>query len=199
MTRRGAAWLISLPLAVASWLGAHCFAYWLVSPGMEQRMGMHAEGGHAYLGYTPAIVIWALALVLAGLVLCVGVGLRGRRLSRPPLRLFALLPPSGFAIQEHVERLVGTGGIPHDLVLEPTFLVGLALQLPFALVALLVAYALRALGLGLGRAAARSLDFRRPVRIAPTQLLHLPRSTTLIHPSVLAPGHGPRAPPAVGW
>jgi hypothetical protein len=195
MRGRRAAWLISLPLAVASWLGAHCFAYWLVSPGVEQQMGLHAERGHAYLGYTPAIGIWALALVLAGLMLCVGEGLRGRRPSPPSLRLFALLPPAGFAVQEHLERLLGTGGIPHDLITEPTFLVGLALQLPFALVALLVAYGLHALGFGFGRAVARTVALRRPASLAPPSLVRLWGSTTPIAPSVLVPGHGPRAPP----
>src|ERR671923_148664 len=136
--KRRAAWLIPLPLAVSSWLGAHCMAYWLVSPaGEHHHMGLHAESGHAYLGYTPAIVLWGLALVVAGLLLCVSEGLRGRRPSRPPTRLFVMLPPVGFVMQEHLERLIGTGAIPHDLMLEPTFVVGLALQLPFALAALL--------------------------------------------------------------
>jgi len=94
MRGRRAAWLISVPLAVGSWLGAH----WLVSPGEEQHMALHAEHGHGYLGYTPALVIWGFALVLAGLALCVGEGLRGSRPSKPPLRLFALLPPAGFAV-----------------------------------------------------------------------------------------------------
>jgi hypothetical protein len=192
---RRAAWLISLPLAVASWLGAHCFAYWLVSPGAEHSMGIHTDRGHAYLGYTPALVIWGLALVLAGLVLCVGEALRGRRPSQPPLRLFALLPPVGFAVQEHLERLLGTGGIPHDLVTEPTFLVGLALQLPFALAALLFAYALHTLCFEFGRAVARTLAFPRPACLAPPSLLRSPVPVTLIAPSVLALGHGPRAPP----
>jgi hypothetical protein len=196
--RHRAAWLISLPLAVASWLGAHCFAYWLVPSGAQQDMALHAERGHAYLGYTPAIAIWGLALVLAGLVLCVGEALRGRRLSQPPLRLFALLPPVGFAVQEHLERLLGTGGIPHDLVTEPTFLVGLALQLPFALVALLVAYALRALCFEFGRAVARTLAFRRLVSFAAPSLVRLPAPPAPIASSVLALGHGPRAPPLAG-
>jgi hypothetical protein len=191
--------LISLPLVVASWLGAHCFAYWLVSPPAEQHMGLHAERGHAYLGYTPAIVIWGLAFVLAGLLLCVAEGVRGRRPSRPPLRLFALLPPIGFAVQEHVERLIGTGGIPHDLWTEPTFLVGLALQLPFALAALLVAYALHSLGFGVGCALSRTVAFRRPVGCAPASVLRVPSPAPLVTTSVLAPGHGPRAPPAAGW
>jgi hypothetical protein len=199
MSTRGTAWLISLPLAVASWLGAHCFSYWLVSPGAEQHMGLHAERGHAYLGYTPAIAVWALALVLAGWVLWVAHGLRGRRPSPPPLRLFALLPPVGFAVQEHLERLIGTGGIPADLVLEPTFLVGLALQLPFAIVALLLAHALHAIGFGLGRVLARELVLWEPIRCAPSPVLRVSAPAAFITTSVLAPAHGPRAPPVAGW
>ncbi len=198
MIRRTAAWVIALPLVVASWLGAHCLAYWLVSPGAEQHMGMHAEQGHAWLGYTPAIALWGLTLVVAGLVLCVGEGLRGRRPSRPPLRLFALLPPVAFAVQEHLERLVGSGSIPYDLVVEPTFLLGLALQLPFALAALLFTRALYAVGFGLGRVLVRKLALHRQLRCAPHSLLRLPASATLVSPSVVALGHGQRAPPAAG-
>jgi hypothetical protein len=196
MTRRRGVWLISLPLAVASWLGAHCFSYWLVSPGAEHHMGVHAEHGHAYLGYGPAVAVWGLALVACGLVVCIGEGLHDRGPSRPPLKLFALLPPAGFAIQEHVERLVGAGGIPHDLVLEPTFLVGLALQLPFALAALLLAYALHAVGLGAGLTVSRSLAFGWPVASAPPALPRHPAAATPVASSVLALCHGPRAPPA---
>jgi hypothetical protein len=159
-------------------------------------MGLHTVSGHGYLGYAPALALWGSALLVAGLLLCVGEGLRGRRPSPPPVRLFVLLPPVGFALQEHLERLLGTGGIPHDLVLEPTFLVGLALQLPFAIAALLLAHALNALGFGIGRALARTLAFRRPVSGAPPSVLRLPASATLVTHSVLALGHGPRAPPA---
>jgi hypothetical protein len=196
MTRRGAAWLLALPLALASWLGAHCLAYWLVSPGATSHMGLHHESGHAYLGYTPAIAVWGLALLAAGLLLCVGQGLRGRRPSRPPVRLFVLLPPIGFAVQEHLERLIGTGAIPLDLVLEPTFVTGLALQLPFALAALLATHALNTIGFGVGRVLASKLALERPVPGAPPSLLRLPEPPTFIVSSVLAPGHGPRAPPA---
>jgi hypothetical protein len=196
MTGHRGVWLLSLPLAVASWLGAHCLSYWFVSPGAHEEMGLHSEHGHAYLGYTPAIVVWGFALVACGLVLCVGDGLRGHRPSRPPLKLFALLPPAGFMVQEHVERLVGTGSIRLDLMLEPAFLVGLALQLPFALAALLLAYALHALGFGVGRIASGSLIFGRQAPSAPPSLLRLPVAAALGTPSVFAPGGGPRAPPA---
>ncbi len=159
-------------------------------------MGRHVVSGHGHLGYAPALVLWGLALVVVGLLVCVGEGLRGRRPSLPPLRLFLLLPPLGFVAQEHLERLLGTGGVPHQLVLEPAFLVGLALQLPCAIAALLLAHALNTLGFWLGRALARSVAFRRVVPVVPPSLLRLPASATLVSRSVLALGHGPRAPPA---
>jgi hypothetical protein len=187
--------VISLPLAVASWLAAHCLAYALVSPGAEEHMGVHAEHGHAYLGYGPAIALLGLALLVAGLVLCVGEGLRGRRPARPPVRLFALLPPVGFVVQEHLESLIASGVVPYDLALEPTFLVGFALQLPFALAALLAASAMHAVGFGLGCALARRLTVRRTVRAAPPLMLRLPAPALIVTPSVLALGHGQRAPP----
>jgi hypothetical protein len=196
MTIRSAAWVISLPLAVASWLGAHCVAYALVSSASEHHLGAHAEHGHAWLGYSPAIAIWALALVVAGLLLCVAQGVRAGRPAHPPVRLFALLPPAGFAVQESLERLIATGSIPHDLVLEPTFLVGLALQLPFALAALLLTRALYSLGFGAGRLLAAALALERPAGHAPPSLVRLPAAATLPSLSVLALGHGQRAPPA---
>jgi len=159
-------------------------------------MGLHAEHGHAWLGYTPAIVLWGLAFVLAGLLLCIGEGVRGGPASRPPVRLFALLPPLGFTVQEHLERLIASGAIPHDLMVEPTFLVGLALQLPFALLALLLTRALYAVGFGLGRTVAGGLAIGRPHRHGPPSLLLRPASATLVRASVLALGYGQRAPPA---
>lgn len=192
---RAAILALSLPLAVLSWLAAHCLAYWLVSPGPQHHMGIHSEADHAYLGYSPAFGLWILALVLAGLVLCVGEGLRGRRPARPPVRLFALLPPIGFTVQEHLERLIGSGAIPYDLVLEPTFLVGLGLQLPFALAALLLVLVLQALGLGAGGALAGRFPLRavRGATPSPPTLPVPPKGAVR---SVLTPGHGPRAPPA---
>ena len=196
MIRRSAPWIIAVPLAVASWLGAHCLAYWLAAPGAEEHMGLHADHGHAWLGYTPSLAIWGVALVVAGLVLCVGEGLRGGRPSGPPVRLFALLPPGGFVVQEHLERLIGTGSVPTDLMAEPTFLVGLALQLPFALAALLLTRALYAIAFGLGRTIARELVVGSSVHHGPASLVKPPVSVTLVSPSVLALGHGQRAPPA---
>ena len=41
----------------------------------------------------------------------------------------ALLPPAGFVVQEHLERLFATGDVP-ALVAEPVFLVGLLCSFP---------------------------------------------------------------------
>jgi hypothetical protein len=196
MRGRRASWMVALPLAVASWLGAHCLAYWLVAPAGDHQMGLHAESGHAYLGYTPAIFVWGGALLVVGLVLCVGLGLRDVRPSPPPVRLFALLPPLAFTVQEHAERLIGTGGLPPDIVFEPTFLLGLALQLPLTLAALIVAHALQGAGFTFGRMLTPRLALLRARAVTPGSPQRLPSSGTPITPSVLALGHGPRAPPA---
>ena len=65
--------------------------------------------------------------------------LRGGRGGAPTALRFALLPPLVFALQEHLERLLHTGRFPSELVVEPVFLLGLGLQLPFAVAAWLLA------------------------------------------------------------
>jgi hypothetical protein len=160
-------WLVSLPFMAAGCLAAHSLAYHLVS-AREER--------HGYLAFAP------LLLGLLGALAIVGVLLRGRSLS--PFAC-AALPPLAFVVQEHVERL--------ELVLtEPAFLVGLALQLPFALAALVAARAF----LSAADRVLRALGGRRPpvrLRIAPPPpvLVALLRSTLL--PGV----RSSRAPPAV--
>jgi hypothetical protein len=161
-------------------------------------MHRHAEGGHTYFGSTPVLIAALVTILAAGLVLCVGEGLRGGRARLgPPALLFALLPPLGFIVQEHLEELVRSGSTSVDLLAEPTFLTGLALQLPFAVVALLLCRGLYALGYGLGRFLARRLAVPTRVRVLAPPVHHRrPARVTLIPPSVLALGHGSRAPPA---
>jgi hypothetical protein len=103
-----------------------------------------------------------------------------------------LLPPFGFGLQELMEGLLATRALPYEVALEPTFLVGILLQLPFALAALGVARALfafaRCLGTSVGGTA-------RPKLV----------SVELLWPSVvdarpprlpaLAFGYGERGPP----
>ena len=130
MSGSRAAWLVSLPVALAGCLVAHVVAYAVAAPAP----GPHAAA-HGYLDHLPLIGGAALAVVLGA---ALWHALRGRAGTRPSPWLHAVLPPAAFALQEHLERLEA----PALLVGEPTFLVGLALQLPFGLLAWLLARAI---------------------------------------------------------
>lgn len=200
LRQRRAAWLIALPVATGSWLNAHCLAYVLVPPDGAGHAHHHVEGGgHTYFGSMPVMAAALVTVLAAGLALCVSDGLRGRGAgarSRPPALLFALLPPFGFVVQEHVETLIVSGSLSAGLLVEPTFLTGLALQLPFGVAALLLTRALYALGYGLGRVLARGLPAARPIQSSPLTVTRIPQPPSLRAPSVLALCHGSRAPPA---
>ena len=117
MRRRLLAWTLVTPVATAGVLVTHALAYRLT--------GAKPGPMHEYLAHVPQVVF-----VLASLAL-VGLALQERSLSRFSSRWVAPLAPLGFVCQEHIERLVHTGHVPF-LLTSPTFLVGLALQLPVA-------------------------------------------------------------------
>jgi hypothetical protein len=189
VTRAGnrLAWLLSLGLAAAGGLAAHSVAYRVAEPHDERREHLLEETGHGYLD--PALFgSLCVALVI--------VGFAGRMLAsagrtdRPPLWLFALAPPLGFTLQEHAER-----ALHHDTLLlaalEPTFLVGLLLQLPFALAALLAARALFAAA----DAVARHIGAPPRSRLAPDASLALPGTYRIPSSPTLIGARGQRAPP----
>jgi hypothetical protein len=195
MGGRHALWLLVLPLAAVGWLAAHWLACLLVAPDPQHRAQLHAEAGHGYLGVVaPVVVACAGTLLLAGLALAIDDGLRGRARTRPPSWPLALVPPLGFAVQEHVERLIASNAFPVDVALEPAFLAGMALQLPFALGALLAARAVLALGHELGRALSGPRSPRPQVRAIALNPLCRP-APELARPPILATGHGERGPP----
>ena len=190
--RLGPAWLLLFALTVAGWLSAHEVAYRLVIPHPHERSAALAETGHAHLAYSSLAAVLCVLVVLLGMT-----GLIVRPLGRPPpsrrlVALFALAPPLAFVLQEHLERVLATGDLPFHAALEPTFLVGLLLQLPFALAALAVARALFAFAQGLARVLG---SVRRPrlasveIPSAPIAEAHRPRR------SLLAWGYGERGPP----
>jgi hypothetical protein len=117
--RRALAWALVTPVAAAGVLATHALAYRLTGSPLGPT--------HDYLAHVPQVVI-----VLASLAL-LGLGLQDRSLSRLSPWWVAPLAPAGFACQEHIERLVHTGQMPF-LLTSPTFLLGLALQVPVALV-----------------------------------------------------------------
>ena len=62
-----------------------------------------------------------------------------RRRGAPSARVFAIVPMIGFTLQEHLEHLVASRELEVTYFISAPFLLGLALQLPFAFAALFVA------------------------------------------------------------
>jgi hypothetical protein len=190
------AWSLSLPLCVVGWLAAHSLAYRVVEPTGERHMRLLERTGHDYLEYAPYLVAVCLTLLLAGLASTTLAGASRSFSPQAPLA-HCLLPPIGFIVQEHLECLLTTGGIPVQTVLEPTFVVGLALQVPLGLTAFLVARALVEWG---GRVGRGLVPRWRPRLLA----VPIPAPLRLAIPSghrpavpVLALGHAQRGPPSV--
>jgi hypothetical protein len=194
MGRRALPWLLAVPMLVAGSLAAHALAYRLAHPGAHAAESALAAAGHGYLAQAPFLLGGLTAFLLAGLVLAGRIGARREGCPALPAWPLALLPLVAFAVQEHVERAFADGALPLDAVTEPTFLLGLALQVPFGLVSL-------ALGRWLGRTAAaagaalvRGVARARPA--APPALLPAPISARLVRRGPLVAGFALRAPPA---
>jgi hypothetical protein len=184
-------WLVAVPLMVAGSVSAHELGYWIVTPGATARARVLAETGHGYFEYLPLLLGVLAALLVATLALRVSRAARAGT-GGPPAWLFFVLPLLGFAAQEHLERLLHSGALPFDAALDPTFLVGLALQLPFALAALAVARALVAGAERLGDALAGD---RRPARARPAAVPSPGPALELPRIAALALGYAERGPP----
>jgi hypothetical protein len=171
-------------------LAGHALGYRLAIADPHARADALAHSGHGYFGYAPFALAVCLGVLLTALVLQGLTGFRGER-SRPAASpLILLLPPLAFVVQEFVERLIHTGQVPWTTAFEPAFLFGLALQLPFALAALLLAWALDSAARAVGRALA---DLPRPIFLAPAPVPV--RVVAAPRPAGLARGYGERAPP----
>ncbi len=112
--------------------------------------------------------------------------------SRPSALSFAVLAPAIFSGQELFERLLHDGALPYTLVFEKTFALGLILQLPFALLACILARLL----LGATRAVARLLAAPRAAGVHVRSRWHrvdpVPPRSRLAGLAL-----GPRGPPAI--
>jgi hypothetical protein len=183
------AWVLSLALAAAGALASHGLAYWIVEPDSERRHHLLEETGHSYLNLELAGSLLA-ALVVVGFAGCVLAG--ARRRDAAPLWIFALAPPLGFALQEHAELVLHYHAFGRSPVLTPVFLVGLGLQIPFALVALLAARTL----LAAAGALSRRLGSPPHFRLAPDASLELAVSNWQPAAPTLVGARGQRAPPA---
>ena len=189
--RPALAWLLALPLIALGTQAAHALDYRLMLPGAERAEVLEATG-HGYFSGAPQFLAVCLTVLLVALTLHV-VGRRRGSLGGMPAWPFAVLPPLAFALQEHLERLMHAGDVPWTAVLEPTFLPGFLLQLPFALLAFAVARAL------LGAAVRLARLFERGARPVParTRVSARRRRATVVlrRLAPLACGRSLRGPP----
>jgi hypothetical protein len=190
--RRLAAWLVALPLTAAGII----LTRKLVPPPGEHPGPHHAhdEAPAAAAQSVLGFLCSAPFLLSAGVLLTLIVGVRavqtrrGLRRSAWPL---AALVPLGFLVHHHFEHLVGNPAAALGAPLGPELLVGLVLQLPFALLAYLIATALLRVAdrLVVALAALRRLRALPSVRPQARQSLRRPRI------ALLATEAAPRAPP----
>ena len=188
MGRRRLAWGLTLPLVAAGALSAHVLAYTLVSSD-------HHSGSSAHAALMHWQVCAALSLALAVLA-AAGYAVdafSGRGSRSAPIWAFALLPPAGFVLQEHLEHVLQHGALSSTLALEPVFLLGLLLQMPFAVAAYLVARAIVSVAVTLIRALAR--EHPRLAQTPPRFRVTAEPRVALANPVAL--GHGQRAPPGL--
>jgi hypothetical protein len=161
--KRSLLWLVAVPLVVAGSQVAHVLAYRIAYPDVPVRVRALLLSGHGYMELMPLAIGVAAAVAVLSLAVAVADVARGRAIRALPAWAFAVLPLLGFALQEHLERLLHTGSFPTNAILAPTFLPGLLLQLPFGLLAYLAARLLLRGAASLGRVVAargRSLGRR---------------------------------------
>lgn len=193
-SRRAATWLLSIPLMLGGSQVAHAFAYRLVYPNATVRLHELIETGHGYMGYAPLVAGIAGALEMVAFAWIVGQAVRGSRQARVPAWVFALLPPLAFVIQEVLERWLAGGSFPWWAFLQPTFFAGLLLQLPFALLAYLVAHWLTRVARTVAPVLRGNLSQARVAVLR--AVVRRPHLELPLAPAFLA-GHPVRGPPLV--
>jgi hypothetical protein len=158
--RRGLSWVLAAPLLATGVVVGHTLGYrWAVSDP-HARAHLLQDTGHGYFAYLPLLLGVGVTLVLASLVARFRAAARGEGGTGSPPWLVATLPPVAFLAQELVERLLHTGHVHVSALGEPAVLIGLALQLPLALIALGLARLLGDVADAIGAALAHHLPPR---------------------------------------
>jgi hypothetical protein len=135
LNRQRLAWVLAVPVMVAGTFAAHSVTAVLVAARGEAG----SEAGERHGGGAPAGLTLLLGFALALLLGILWQRALRRRESGPTAATFVALPALAFLASEVLERLLGVESFPFQPALEPRLLLGLALQLPFGLVAFLVA------------------------------------------------------------
>jgi hypothetical protein len=193
--KRSSPWLFAIPLMLAGSQAAHVLAYRWEYPNPVVRSRVLAATGHGYLHYLPLVLGLGGAVLLVALLFAIRDVRRGVALRALPAWAFALVPPLGFSLQELSERALEGGVAGWSTMLEPTFLVGLLLQLPFAVAAYLVARLLIGTALRVAQALPTTSPSRR-YRRAETPIRRWSEPALATAP-LLARRMAERGPPAV--
>jgi hypothetical protein len=139
-----------LALSGLGWAGAHAVAHRAV---MADDAMAEPTGAAAYLSYLPTSLVLCLALALP-LAAGAAIGGRWRGTSIRSLWLFGLVPVFGFVGHSAEPFVAGDGAATQLGSLVPVALVGLLIQIPFALVAVGLARRILWFAEGLARALA---------------------------------------------
>ena len=180
-------------LAVVGTLAGHSVGYWAAVPDADERAHALASSGHGYLTYAPLLIGLCLALTVLGFIAHALSVFRGSDATAGTrIKLVAALAPAAFALQELLERYVHDGHLHWHLVVSAPFLLGLATQVPFALLAAAVAFALATAAQQVAQAI-RAAHRPRPRGTALTFLFWL--SIDLPSAPAIARGYTGRGPP----
>jgi hypothetical protein len=191
--KRRLPWLIAMPLAVVGTLAGHSVGYWAAVPDAQERAHVLASSGHGYLHYAPLVLALCGALAALGFVAHALAAFRGRETAGGTrIKLVAALAPAAFVLQELLERFLHDGHLHWHLFVSAPFLLGLATQVPFALLAAAIAFALATVAQQVAQAI-RAARRPRPRGTALTFLSWL--SVDLPSAPVLARGYTGRGPP----
>jgi hypothetical protein len=181
---------VTVPIAAVGCEWAHALAN--IVFGAPDRGRAELFDGGPGAGALPILVSLALAAILVGLV-GRATGAWSTSQAAAARLPFALLPPMLFIVQEHVETVLNTGAVPFGTAIEPSFLPGLLLQIPFAIAGYAIAWALVRLADGVrARVAAR----RRAAHLSCTFARRWPAERAVAPSEAHRWAHSGRAPPA---
>jgi hypothetical protein len=193
-TRGTLGWAASLSVCIAGWLIAHALAYRLLASGDGSHGTVVEASGHGQMAFSPSLMTVSAAVLLLAFACAVVAGARGRTPASVPVAPFALLPLLDFVCHTALESLQH-GEVSAGAALEPVFLLGLAIQLPLALGALLLMRAAQAWAEGLGRGLTPRWRPRALPPASPALLRLLLRTEHRPVISALASGCAERGPP----
>lgn len=186
--RHTVAWLVALPLAAAGIVLTRSLVPPPTGHAAHEHSAPPAQSVLAFLCSAPFLLS---ASAILGLILAVRL-VQTRRGLRSSAWPFAVLVPLGFLFHHHFEHLVGNPTAALGAPLGPELLLGLVLQLPFALLAYIVATALLRVAdklVVVFAARRRRPIVARAVRVPGWSLLPRPRL------ALIATEAAPRAPP----